>query len=475
MEETQIVIDVRASHLSESMQCKLNTLWGKPNEIENFTVFRAPCNIRQSKRNLFEPFVVSIGPFHRGNTSVRAMEEKKWRFLRDFLSRGDHINLDLCISEMKLLEERTRRCYSETVALDSDGFVEMMLLDGCFVLEYFLKWYEGNSNSVFEVGWNCAFILSDLLLLENQIPFFVVEKLCQIGVKQEDRISFVNHLVRILARGPTNESISPNLPPDKIHHLVHLCHHCSVPNPGKPVVLSSKSFNLTRMVRPSRIKYLLLGFLVWVLTRRFPGSSSRSLSLTFPNSTMKRSVMVIPCATELQDAGMKFRPKINPRHMLDISFDHGVLEIPRLTITNDTKPLFVNLVAFEQCKLGEMQAHLTSFASFLDSLVNTQKDVIILQQCGIVENCLSSEEELTNFFNQVSEGAVLMEDHFLAELFTEVNRYCESNWNRQRAKLIRDYFGSPWAAISLIAALVLLVLTCVQSFFAVYAYYIPPS
>jgi Plant protein of unknown function len=120
-----------------------------------------------------------------------------------------------------------------------------------------------------------------------------------------------------------------------------------------------------------------------------------------------------------------------------------------------------------------MKEHLTSFASFLDSLVNTHKNVMILQQCGIVENCLSSEEELTRFFNQVSEGAVLMEDHFLHELFTEVNRYCELSWNRQRAKLIRDYFSSPWAAISPVAALVLLVLTCVQSFFAVYAYYVP--
>ncbi|XP_078158179.1 putative UPF0481 protein At3g02645 [Carex rostrata] len=153
--------------------------------------------------------------------------------------------------------------------------------------------------------------------------------------------------------------------------------------------------------------------------------------------------MMIPCASELQDAGMKFRPKSIPQHMLDISFDHGVLEIPKLRITNDTKPLFVNLVAFEQCKLGEIPAHMTSFASFLDSLVNTQKDVMILQQCGILENCLSSDEELTNFFHQVSEGTVVTEDHFLAELFEEVTRYCESNWNRQRVKLIRDDFSSP--------------------------------
>ncbi|KAJ3699651.1 hypothetical protein LUZ61_003356 [Rhynchospora tenuis] len=471
MEEPEVtVLDVESSYLSESMQQKLNKLWGQPNETENFTIFRAPCNIRKTKKNLFEPFVVSIGPFHRGHTSLHSMEEKKWRFLRDFLSRGHHINMNLCISEMKLLEERTRRCYSESVNLDSNAFVEMMLLDGCFVLEFFLKCYEGNSNSIFEVGWNSAFILSDLRLLENQIPFFVVEKLYEIGIQPDDRMNFLNYLASFMARGPTGNSSIPN-PPSTIHHLVHLCYHCSVPNPGKPVVLSSKSFDLSRMLSPSRIKYLLLGFLLRVL--RFPVTRSRAPAIPF--ATGNRSVMVIPCATELQDTGVKFRPKLSPCHMFDISFDHGVLEIPRLQITDDTKPLFANLVAFEQCKLGEIKAHLTSFASFLDSLVNTQKDVMILQQCGIIENCLSSEEELTRFFNQVSEGAVLMEDHFLAELFIEVNRYCESTWNRQRARFLHDYFSSPWAAISLIAALILLVLTCVQSFFAVYAYFVPPS
>jgi Plant protein of unknown function len=159
------------------------------------------------------------------------------------------------------------------VDLDSDGFIEMMLLDGCLVLEYFLKWYEGRPNSIFEVGWNFACILSDLLLLENQIPFFGVE-LCEIGVNQEVRLNFANYLSGILTQGPTNNSLNPN-PPAVIHHLVHLCYHCSAPDPGKPViVLSSKSFDLSRILSPNRIKVLLIGFLLWVLTRRFLGSNS---------------------------------------------------------------------------------------------------------------------------------------------------------------------------------------------------------
>ena len=32
------------------------------------------------------------------------------------------------------MEEEARLCYAETVDLSSDEFVEMMLLDGCFIL-----------------------------------------------------------------------------------------------------------------------------------------------------------------------------------------------------------------------------------------------------------------------------------------------------------------------------------------------------
>ncbi|XP_078169223.1 uncharacterized protein LOC144563615 [Carex rostrata] len=504
---------------------------------------------------------------------------------------------------MKLLEKRTRRCYSETFDdLDSHSFVEMMLLDGCFLLEFFLKLYEGrNLDSILEVGWNCKFIKRDLLLQENQIPFFIVDKLQElIGINQECRMLFVKYLAFYFlpkdyilpARRPPAEtpdppseipnppdeipdppsrlhprseipnlpaelipnppsrlhprseipnlpaelipdppsragrhrrseipnlptelipdppsrarlhgrSEIPNLPakipdrgvaampdnlaqiyeipdpPAEIHHLVHLYYHYLVPNPEKAVVLISKSFDLTRMFSANRItKGLLNRFRSRVLRGRPPHSTSGRSLVPLPDGTGNLSSMVIPSATELKEAGLKFTPKCNPKHMLDISFEYGILKIPRVTITDFTKPIFTNLLAFEQSKYGKENLPFGRFLSFLDNLVNTPNDVKILQECGIIENWLGSEEELANFINQVTEGNFLESNHYLVELYTEVNRYAESSWHRNRAKLIRDYFSSPWATMSVVAAFILLVLTLVQSFFAVFAYVLPPK
>ncbi|KAF3321409.1 hypothetical protein FCM35_KLT14662 [Carex littledalei] len=408
-------------HLLESIKCKLDTL-SLPYKIGSSTIFRVPYKLRQSKENLFAPSVVSIGPFHHGHPRFETTEEQKWQFLRDFLSRGDHISLNHCLSEISKLEERARRCYNESVPLDSNRFCLIMLLDGCFVLEYFLKWYGHRLNSI----GHSVFVLSDLLLVENQIPFFVVEKLFDIGIGQDQREDFTKYLAYNFSQaGPAvlDASIVPD-PPAEIHHFVHLSYHCSIPSdPSKPFVPSSESCCPCCPCCPSMlstITNLLLEFSLWVLTRIF--RKSNSLSLPFQNPTRKR-LMVIPCATELQNAGIKLRPKSNPDHMLDISFHHRVLEIPRLAITNESKTLLVNLIAFEQSKSDEMNANLSSFALFLDSLVNTPNDVMILQKCGILHNGLDSDEELTDFFNQICQGMVVKDDHFLAELFAQVNKY----------------------------------------------------
>ena len=288
-------------------------------------------------------------------------------------------------------------------------------------------------------------------------------------------MGFTNYLNYIFAQAASADASKVPNPPAEIHHFIHLCYHSLIPiNPTKLDISSSES-SFPSM--SSRIKNWLLDFPLWVLTRIFP--KRNSLSLSFPKSTL------IPCATELQNAGIKLREKSNPRHMLDISFHHRVLEIPALTITNDCKTLLANLVAFEQCKLDEnqeMHANLSSFALFFDSLVNTPEDVKILQKCGIVNNCLDSDEELTNFFNQICKGMLVEKDNFMAELFPAVKSYCESSWSKRRARrnrhknqLIDKYFSSPWTAISLGAGVFVVLLTILQTFFAIYAYFVPPS
>ena len=114
------------------------------------------------------------------------MEEHKERYFKSFVERSDQINLEDLVRVIREMEESIRGCYEETINLNSDRFVKMILVDASFILELFfrdsLRKKKKSSESrtsddpIFVKPRNNAVML-DLLLLENQLPFFVIEKL----------------------------------------------------------------------------------------------------------------------------------------------------------------------------------------------------------------------------------------------------------------------------------------------------------
>ncbi|KAH0972002.1 hypothetical protein GBA52_024158 [Prunus armeniaca] len=111
------------------------------------------------------------------------MQQHKRRFLHDLLARTASTGptLDHYHWVVATMEEDIRRCYSETISLCSHDLIEMMVLDGLFTIELFRK-VGGLSPSdpddpIFNLDCVFANIFRDLLRLENQIPFFLLQKL----------------------------------------------------------------------------------------------------------------------------------------------------------------------------------------------------------------------------------------------------------------------------------------------------------
>ncbi|KAJ4808762.1 hypothetical protein LUZ62_021328 [Rhynchospora pubera] len=176
----------------------------------------------------------------------------------------------------------------------------------------------------------------------------------------------------------------------------------------------------------------------------------------------------VPYIAELHEAGVKFKRKIRPRHMLDISFQNGIMEMPYLLMFDDNVKNFLwNMVAFEQSQPAIREKILSSYLALMDSLINTEKDVAILVRSGIIENYLQNDEEAANFFNQFGKIFVLdYDDHYFYGLFKDVKGYSEWTWHKYRARLMHDYFSNPWSVISVVAASILLILTFLQTYYS---------
>ncbi|KAJ4776937.1 hypothetical protein LUZ62_061194 [Rhynchospora pubera] len=465
-------IDIQNS-LADELQQRLLELPGRPEEAEKFTIFRVPDHIRQKNKQLYEPRMVSIGPYYHGNDAFQAMEKHKIRYLREYLSRNTGNSINHCISELRVLESRARRFYFEEVNLQSDEFLKMMLLDGCFIIEFLMKWNSGIPDEMFAVGWVLPTIRNDLLLLENQIPFFIVQKLFSLissdpapSEENNPRKTLVTMLLEYLSEGKKTEHPFIWV---EIKHILHLYHFCYVPSLSANE-LSTKSFNIKEYLNPIKLLFVLLPFLRKLSFRRKQISTDERAGRRKPNSINERAPRTIQSATELQEAGITFKIKIS-ENFLDIKFQNGILEIPFVSIEDTRRSRLLNLVYFEQCN-ANLRINLTSYACFMGSLFKTTRDVTLLHEMGIIDNLLATDQELVTFFTWLTECSYLdYEAHHLKDLFIDVNRYYNSDWHKWRARLKRDYFANPWLTISFIAACVLLVLAILQTVYTVLSFY----
>ncbi|WRX29180.1 Protein of unknown function DUF247, partial [Theobroma cacao] len=123
------------------------------------------------------------------------------------------------------------------------------------------------------------------------------------------------------------------------------------------------------------------------------------------------------------------------------------MKIPTFVVNDDTERLFRNLIAYELYEEGS--TYVIDYVTLMDSLINSSKDVQLLRFSEVIENMLGDDEAVAKMINK-------LRDH---EIFVDVKRHCSRRWNTWKAKLRHDYFNSPWALISFIAALLAILLT----------------
>jgi Plant protein of unknown function len=183
------------------------------------------------------------------------------------------------------------------------------------------------------------------------------------------------------------------------------------------------------------------------------------------------AVKVIPNASELYErVGVQFQ-KRPYGDSFGVNFQNGVMSMPSLKIDSSRISLFVNLVAFENF-IDPKHRVLTSYMVLMDALIDTEKDVRLLQKGGIIHNTLSTNKMVATFFNDIGNICLIdYNDHFFFDLFREVQEFYRSSYNCRLASLHRNYFDSPWKGMSVIAGTLLLILSALQTFYTILSYY----
>ncbi|KAL8259393.1 hypothetical protein R6Q59_027346 [Mikania micrantha] len=313
---------------------------------------------------------------------------------------------------------------------DHNQFAEMMVMDACFILEFCNKISKKSHESYRGNMLPDQNIIYDLVLQENQIPFFILEQIFQCTILKfkpnSTLLEFIRPLLNLLNLFKANIK-TDNISISDNDHILSILYQCY--KPQHPV------------------------------------------TSTFVTSPFHSAV-------DLDNAGITFKPARNPKWLMgmDVKISRfscccpwycckPTLRMPVLYVHDFTELVLRNLIAYEQ-QSSQTSKFIASYAYAMDMLVSTQEDVAKLIDSKVIVNSMGSNEEAAKMINSICKE-VAWEHSFYGDQWEKLNKHCNSYWPKNIAKMKSTYFSSPWNIIALLAGIILFALTVVQTIFTI--------
>ena len=408
-------------------------------------IYKVPRRLRMVKEQAYTPKQISIGPVHNSNGELTNMRTLKLKYFKDFFSRTRKSQKEFA-SIIEENEDKIRHCYAEEISLPTEGkdFVEMILLDSIFIIELFWRNFERAKRScqkeymvkdyilrdyILDKPWLACGILQDLRLLENQLPYFILEQLHITSGFPAEQESFLTLACMYFFGGGGELSIDKN----KVKHFTDLYRHFYRPPLGKPKYGNGIEHCATKLDTAGLL------FKKW--EPQIPEENSFEgnrdlLQIEFQNPSESLYINwswplhCLPCLGKL--SGLE--------HL------QTRLKIPQFVVNDETEELFRNLMALEQCHYPN-EAYICSYILLLDHLINSKEDVELFVEEGIIVNSLGSTEAVANMVN-----------NFGQEIMEITSYYCDVADAVNKHYLKRVYFRDIWRGTATVVGILVLIM-----------------
>ncbi|XP_021299549.1 UPF0481 protein At3g47200-like [Herrania umbratica] len=388
--------DILLQHTVARIEKKMKQYRQQTHDPGSYTICPFPDFLVGIDDGIQSPKLASFGPRHRGKDHLLPFERHKDDFLSKFLSRTESLGRGLLFYVRTLIKikDNTKRCYSEKIVMPPDDeLVDMMLRDGAFVVELFREYEEGSDVTW---PWHVQTLIADLLKLENQLPFFLLQEL--FNCSNIGQGASIRTLPQLALRFLNQAFCSPpDMVNSQIQHPKHLL----------------DLFRLSLL--PS--------------AKTDPPQQSKHHPLVHSIQSVK----------ELCSTGITVRKNI-ARSLLEIDFRKFqipplALKIPPVAIDEFTNTILVNCVALEQC-LPDQSKHFTAYVCFMNCLMKRPEDVGFLRSVDIITRVSQDEKYVINLLNSLGRNVSFsVRDWYLWKQLREIHSYYNSSWASIRRHL----------------------------------------
>ena len=333
----------------------------------------------------------------------------------------------------------------------------MVLVDSTFIIELFLRSQENEKRSqenksilrsqenepflkndaeeedekdyILSKPWLEYGIKQDLMLLGNQLPFFILKELYdQISyAEKNNEISFLD-----LACGYFSSS-KLKIPAGKeVKHFTDLVRYSY-----RPSTQYKKGSSITRLYSATKLHGAGVMFRNDKVSRLLDIQFMRSRPLEiFPCFNISWFLNCLPCFPCV--------PCLERMQTL--------LKVPTIIVDDATEICFRNLMALEQCHYPS-ESYICNYIVLLDYLINTREDVELFVENKIIINGLGSDEAVATVVNNL--GLEIGENYsYYGEMVKKLNEHYENCYNHTMGTLTSTYFPNLWRGTLTVVGLV---------------------
>ncbi|KAE8793629.1 hypothetical protein D1007_31660 [Hordeum vulgare] len=393
----------------------------------------------------YSPATVAIGPYHHGHPDMLEAERVKHVAATQCIRDSGRPVQEMYDAVVSVSSDARSLYHHDVVArFGDDDFFPMMFFDACFLVQ-FMRWYHVDDDDldqalVIYFYANFERISTDILMLENQIPWVVVETMFRFMPPAPSPWPwemFVDGMRRNLKNRMNSGAVQDII----IDHTYEPPH--------------------------------LLGLVRFYIVGNKDNKNIEPLA-----SAVDKPMSLSISVAELADVGITVVPQ--PREkieagLVDMGFHKkypffGVLVVPPLCLTEANATWLVNMAAFELCKTPEFEdddtgaekSDVCSYLQLFTMLLDQEKHVHELRENHVIEGGGLTSKETLEFFTSIGQNMQVGKSYL--DIIIQIENFKQSRSCWQKSWIFSNKNRNKIMAVISAIGVVIGILSSLQAF-----------
>ncbi|GLT59600.1 hypothetical protein SLA2020_324100 [Shorea laevis] len=464
-------------------------------------IFRMPKSLRDHKPEAYTPQLIAVGPYYHLNTELYEMQRYKIVLAKMFSMQCQLLEFQQLVNQLMTIELKIRNSYRGRFNLENQTLAMIFTVDGLFLLQLldnYVKQKEIPRTSSLLVHSSSGkklpgdAILRDVLMLENQIPKFVLleilAKMSCLGSTSPDKflstlfLKFCEMISPIKVKwcNPGSEVLEHEHLLDLLYQYItykeddkekeHCLteYHSKKSREGSDIEANLRTSANSNVFSKlwSKISDIDIGFLK--IFTKFIDLFLNILAHLGISATafFNEKKVLIPSVSELWIAQMRFAPAMGGTRYVEFNEKTNTLYLPVITLHPTSEVLIKNLVAYETMEKSDALSF-RRFSELMGAIIDTVEDVELLKKSKVLESEMSSAE-IAEIFNGMTK-TMESKDRIIDTAIKKANASYNNTQKVRTKRLLKKYIYSSWRFLTVFASVLLLLLMGLQTFCDVYS------